>query len=76
MSVNILLEGFEIDAPWLYGELKNYIKPNHSVAVIAFSFRENRVRSLVDWEALYGKEICCPENPGSGYYLFPRRTAG
>jgi hypothetical protein len=56
MSVNILLEGFEIDAPWLYGELKNYIKPNHSVAVIAFSFRENRVRSLSDWEALYGKE--------------------
>ena len=39
MSVNILLEGFEIDAPWLYGELKSYIKPNHSVAVIAFSFR-------------------------------------
>ena len=56
MSVNILLEGFEIDAPWLYGELKNYIKPNQSVAVIAFSFRENRVRSLSDWEALYGKE--------------------
>ena len=47
--INILLEGFDIDAPWLYGELKNYIKPNHSVAVVAFSFRDNRVKSLSDW---------------------------
>ena len=53
--INILLEGFDIDAPWLYGELKNYIKPNHSVAVVAFSFRDNRVKSLSDWDALYGK---------------------
>lgn len=37
--INILLEGFDIDAPWLYDELKNYIKPDHSVAVVAFSFR-------------------------------------
>ena len=53
--INILLEGFDIDAPWLYGELKNYIKPNHSVAVVAYSFRDNRVKSLSDWDALYGK---------------------
>ena len=53
--INILLEGFDIDAPWLYGELKNYIKPNQSVAVVAFSFRDNRVKSLSDWDALYGK---------------------
>lgn len=53
--INILLEGFDIDTPWLYGELKNYIKPNHSVAVVAFSFRDNRVKSLSDWDALYGK---------------------
>lgn len=54
--INILLEGFDIDAPWLYGELTNYIKPYHSVAVVAFSFRDNRVKSLLDWDALYGKE--------------------
>ena len=54
--INILLEGFDIDAPWLYDELKNYIKPNHSVAVVAFSFRDNRVKSLSDWNALYSKE--------------------
>lgn len=51
--INILLEGFDIDAPWLYDELKNYIQPNHSVAVVAFSFRDNRVKSLSDWNALY-----------------------
>lgn len=54
--INILLEGFDIDAPWLYDELKNYIKPNLSVTVVAFSFRDNRVKSLSDWNALYRKE--------------------
>lgn len=54
--INILLEGFDIDAPWLYDELKNYIQPNHSVAAVAFSFRDNRVKSLSDWNALYSKE--------------------
>lgn len=54
--INILLEGYDMDAPWLYEELKNYLKPNHSVAVVAFSFRDNRVKSLSDWNALYSKE--------------------
>jgi len=54
--INIFLEGFDIDTSWLYDELRNYIKPNHSVAVVAFAFRDNRVKSLSDWDALYGKE--------------------
>lgn len=54
--VNILLEGYDIDAAWLYNELKKYIKPAHSVAVVAFSFRDNRVKSLTDWNLLYSKE--------------------
>ena len=54
--INILLEGYDIDAPWLYGELKNYIRPYHSVVVVAFSFRDNRVKSLSDWNKLYSKE--------------------
>jgi len=54
--INILLEGYDIDAPWLYKELKNYIKPEFSVAVLAFSFRDSRVRSLDDWNHLYSKE--------------------
>ena len=51
--INILLEGYEINAPWLYDELKNYIKPHCSVAIVAFSFRDSRVKTLSDWEKLY-----------------------
>ena len=54
--VNILLEGYNIDAPWLYDTLKNYIQPTYRVAVIAFSFRDSRVKSLKDWNALYSKD--------------------
>lgn len=54
--INILLEGYDIDAPWLYDELKNYIKPAHKVAVVAFSFRDSRVKSLADWNVLYSKD--------------------
>lgn len=54
--VNILLEGYDIGVPWLYDELKNYIKPEHSVAVIAFSFRDSIVQSCEDWDALYSRK--------------------
>ena len=54
--VNILLEGYDIDAPWLYGALRPHIRPSDRVAVIAFSFRDNRVKSAEDWDRLYGKE--------------------
>lgn len=54
--INILLEGYDINAPWLYKNLKNYIMPDYSVAVVAFSFRDSEVKSLSDWNDLYGKE--------------------
>ena len=54
--VNILLEGYDIDEGWLYDELKKYIKPSHSVAVVAFSFRDSQAKSACDWDQLYGKE--------------------
>ena len=54
--INILLEGYDIDAIWLYDELKQYIKPTHSVAVVAFSFHDNHVKSIADWNLLYSKE--------------------
>lgn len=54
--INILLEGYDINAPWLYKDLKNYIMPNYSVTVVAFSFRDSKVKSLSDWNDLYGKE--------------------
>ncbi len=54
--VNILLEGYDIAAPYLIDELSRHIKPEHSVAVAALSFRDNRVKSLEDWNKLYSKE--------------------
>lgn len=54
--VNILLEGYDIAAPYLKGELSRYIKPENTVAVVALSFRDNRVKSLEDWNHLYSKE--------------------
>lgn len=54
--INILLEGYEINAHWLYDDLKKYILPNQSIAVIAFSFRDNEVKNLKDWASLYSKE--------------------
>ncbi len=54
--LNILLESYDISAPWLYDELKKHLKPNHKVAVIALSYRENRVKNSDDWNLLYGKE--------------------
>ena len=55
--INILLEGYDMDAPWLYDELKRYIRPDHSVAVVAFSFRDSQAKSLSDWNALYDKDL-------------------
>lgn len=54
--VNILLETYTIDAPWLYPHLKPYLRPKSKVAVVAFSFRDNCVRGLEDWNMLYGRE--------------------
>lgn len=42
---NILLEGYSINEKWLYKELKNYIKSDYTVAVIAFSFRDSIVKT-------------------------------
>ena len=52
--INILLEGYNIDAPYLYDELKQILLPHHTVAVVAFSFRDDRFRDPTDWNALYG----------------------
>ena len=54
--INILLEGYDIRAKWIYRELKNYIKPSYRVTVLAFSFRENNIKNLLDWNAFYGAE--------------------
>lgn len=54
--INILLEGYDINAPYLYDDLKQYILPAASVAVVAFSFRDSEVKNSADWNLLYSKE--------------------
>lgn len=54
--LHILLEGFDIDAPWLYPELQKHIRPWHTVAVVALSYRDSRVTTPAEWQALYGRE--------------------
>ena len=56
---NILLEGYDINAPWLLETLKGYIMPSHKVAVIALAFRDSRVKNLDDWNSLYAKDSGC-----------------
>ena len=52
--INILSEGYRIDAPFLYEECRKHILPRHRVAVVAFSFRDSAVKSAEDWKAQYG----------------------
>lgn len=56
---NILLEGYEINAPWLFDSLKDYIRPFQKVVIIALAFRDTRVKNLDDWNALYEKDHGC-----------------
>ena len=56
---NILLEGYDINAPWLLESLKAYIKPFQSVNVIALAFRDARVKNLEDWNSLFDETIGC-----------------
>ena len=53
---NILLEGYDINAPYLFDEVTKHIKPHHYVAVVALSFRDRVVRNLSDWNDLYSPE--------------------
>lgn len=57
--INILLEGYDINAPWLMDSLKLYIKPFHKAAIIALAFRDTCVKNLDDWNALYEKNQGC-----------------
>ena len=54
--IHILTEGYDIDAPWIAGELKSIIRPEGRVLVVALSFRDAQVKSAQDWDALYSRE--------------------
>ncbi len=53
---NILLDGYNISEPWIFGELSKHIKPTHNAAIAALSFREAQAKNLDEWNALYSKE--------------------
>lgn len=54
--VNVLLESYDLTAPFLFDTLKQHIKPIHSVAIIAFSFLPSQASNLEQWNQLYGAE--------------------
>ena len=54
--VNALLESYDLTAPYLADELRNYISPDSRVAIVAFSFLPSQVSCLEDWLRLYGRE--------------------
>jgi peptidase E len=56
---NILLSNYDISQEWCYPTLKEYIKPNSKVAVIAYSFRDSEVPDAAAWQNLYGKNAPC-----------------
>lgn len=54
--VNVLLESYDLTAPYLFDALRPYIKPSHRVAIVAFSFLPEQASNLQEWLGLYGKE--------------------
>lgn len=54
--IHAFVEGYDLDAPWLAGELKGILRPGSRVTVVALSYRDAQVKSAQDWEALYGRE--------------------
>lgn len=58
--VNILHNRYDIGAEWIRPALEKYIKPHMRAAVIALSFRDERVGCAADWDRLYA--------PGGRYY--------
>ena len=54
--VNVLLESYDLTAPYLVDALRTYIKPHHRVAIVAFSFLPEQASNLEQWLSLYGKD--------------------
>ena len=53
---HVLIEGYDIDAPWLRGELQGILRAEARVTLVALAFRDAQVASARDWDALYGPE--------------------
>lgn len=58
--INILANAYNIDADWCFETLQKYIKSDHKIAIIPFSFREEQINSEETWQEYY--------NDNSGLY--------
>lgn len=54
--VHVLLESYDLTAPFLVDTLRRYLKPGQKVAIVAFSFLPTQASNLEQWNSLYGKE--------------------
>ena len=55
--INILLDGMSLTEDYLADLIRRLLRPEHQVAVVAFSFRDSQASCLGEWNGLYGKEI-------------------
>ena len=53
---NVLLENYDLAAPYLRNALGKYLKRGNKVAIVAFSFLPKQASNLKQWETLYSKE--------------------
>jgi peptidase E len=53
--INILLSNYDIDKDWLITETSKYINKHTKVVVIPFSFSNDEIKDLADWDRLYNK---------------------
>jgi peptidase E len=51
--INILLSNYDLDKDWLITETSKYINKYTKIVVIPFSFSDDEIKDLADWEFLY-----------------------
>lgn len=54
--IQILANRYMIDEDWCLEAYKKYIRPDHKVLVIPFSYREGEVKDLDQWQTYYGQD--------------------
>jgi peptidase E len=58
--INILLSLYNFDEDWCFKKLRKFIKKEHKVLIIPFSFHDERIQSNNEWQDAY--------NPYTGNY--------
>jgi peptidase E len=53
--INILANEYTIDADWCFKRFQKYIKKDHRVVIVPFSFRDDQIYSHDTWQDYYSK---------------------